>query len=169
MIRAIETQYKGYKFRSRLEARWAVYFDHVGIKWEYEIEGYDLDGVRYLPDFWLPLYRLWAEVKPGPFTGIELEKARRLQKATHHDVLLLVGIPEAKLYETVCGDGYGLVRYKGSLFDSTQICLDYSDLPYVEWPDDYKKVQDDFIFSFDEVQQAIMAARSMRFWYGGLR
>jgi len=27
MIKAIETQYRGYRFRSRLEARWAVFFD----------------------------------------------------------------------------------------------------------------------------------------------
>jgi hypothetical protein len=28
MIKAIETRYKGYRFRSRLEARWAVRFEH---------------------------------------------------------------------------------------------------------------------------------------------
>lgn len=41
-IKAIETSYKGYRFRSRLEARWAVFFDALGIEWEYEKEGYDL-------------------------------------------------------------------------------------------------------------------------------
>ncbi len=35
-IQAIETRYKGYRFRSRLEARWAVFFDHLKIEWEYE-------------------------------------------------------------------------------------------------------------------------------------
>lgn len=43
-IQAIETVYKGYHFRSRLEARWAVFFDTLGIEWEYEKEGYDLRG-----------------------------------------------------------------------------------------------------------------------------
>ena len=53
-IKAIETEYHGCKFRSRLEARWAVFFDTVGVKWEYEPEGFDLgDGIRYLPDFLL--------------------------------------------------------------------------------------------------------------------
>lgn len=37
-LTAIETEYGGYKFRSRLEARWAVFFDMLGIKWEYEEE-----------------------------------------------------------------------------------------------------------------------------------
>lgn len=54
-IKAIETHYAGCRFRSRLEARWAVFFDTLGITWEYEAQGYELeDGTRYLPDFWLP-------------------------------------------------------------------------------------------------------------------
>ena len=64
MIKAIETLYKGYRFRSRLEARWAVFFDTLGIAWEYELEGYDLGSVGwYLPDFFLPAYDIWVEVK----------------------------------------------------------------------------------------------------------
>lgn len=43
MIKAIETKYKGYRFRSRLEARWAVFFDALGVRWEYEIEGFEKD------------------------------------------------------------------------------------------------------------------------------
>jgi hypothetical protein len=31
MLQAIETFYRGYRFRSRLEARWAVLFDALGI------------------------------------------------------------------------------------------------------------------------------------------
>lgn len=52
-IKAIETRYKGYKFRSRLEARWAVFFDAMGYDWKYERQGYSLqDGeLPYLPDF----------------------------------------------------------------------------------------------------------------------
>lgn len=48
----IETEYNGYRFRSRLEARWAVAFDAMGIQYEYEPEGFVLnDGSKYLPDF----------------------------------------------------------------------------------------------------------------------
>lgn len=64
---AIETKYKGFKFRSRLEARWAVFFDALQIRWEYEPEGYTLSsGVYYLPDFYLPFVNsgVWIEVKP---------------------------------------------------------------------------------------------------------
>src|SRR5690606_24601982 len=67
MTTAIETEYAGYRFRSRLEARWAVFFDHLGVKWLYEPQGYTLrDGRRYLPDFWLPAIQVWVEVKGAP-------------------------------------------------------------------------------------------------------
>lgn len=63
-IKPIETVYKGFRFRSRLEARWAVFFDGLGIEWEYEREGFELgDAGRYLPDFWLPRQRYWIEIK----------------------------------------------------------------------------------------------------------
>ena len=54
-IKAIETYYKGYRFRSRLEARWAVFFDAAGIKYEYEPEGFVMsDGTKYLPEVDFP-------------------------------------------------------------------------------------------------------------------
>ena len=45
-IKPIETVYNGYRFRSRLEARWAVFFRAVGIEYQYEPEGFDMDGLR---------------------------------------------------------------------------------------------------------------------------
>ena len=63
-IKAIETYYKGYRFRSRLEARWAVFFDAAGIKYEYEPEGFVMsDGTKYLPDFYLPESKTFFECK----------------------------------------------------------------------------------------------------------
>ena len=62
MIKAIETSYKGHRFRSRLEARWAVFFDAAGIKWIYEQEGFSVNGKPYLPDFYLPEFG-YFEVK----------------------------------------------------------------------------------------------------------
>ena len=41
-LKAIETFYNGYRFRSRLEAKWAVFMDALGVRWEYESEGFDL-------------------------------------------------------------------------------------------------------------------------------
>lgn len=62
-MKAIETKYKGYRFRSRLEARWAVFFDSLNLTWRYEPQGFVLGGKAYLPDFWLPDLKLWVEVK----------------------------------------------------------------------------------------------------------
>ena len=81
-MRAIETRYAGVRFRSRLEARWAVFFDTAGIRWHYEPEGFALGGLRYLPDFWLPLNGYWVEVKPARPTALEQEKAIRLAEAS---------------------------------------------------------------------------------------
>lgn len=75
-VKAIQTRYKGYKFRSRLEARWAVFFDACGEKWIYEPEGFDFSDCnslsdpelslrKYLPDFWLPRIQTWIEIKPA--------------------------------------------------------------------------------------------------------
>jgi hypothetical protein len=70
-IAAIETRYAGCRFRSRLEARWAVFFNRLGIRWEYEPEGFQLDSGLYLPDFLLPDVNstgVWFEVKPSDGT-----------------------------------------------------------------------------------------------------
>lgn len=100
-IKAIETHYNGYRFRSRLEARWAVFFDSLGVKYEYEKEGYDLDEAGwYLPDFWLSNVRFrfgdvgfWFEVKGSEPTSEELDKCSFLTRATQQPVALVVGPP----------------------------------------------------------------------------
>jgi hypothetical protein len=82
MIKAIETEYKGYRFRSRLEARWAVFFDTLGIAWEYEKEGYDLgEAGWYLPDFWLPEWECFVEIKPDVPNEKEMNKLSALARA----------------------------------------------------------------------------------------
>lgn len=78
-IKAIETIYNGYRFRSRLEARWAVFFDAAGIKYQYEPEGFcvsnfDSTSFYYLPDFYFPDQGVYGEVKGRPFTEQEKEK-----------------------------------------------------------------------------------------------
>ena len=68
-IKAIETYYKGYRFRSRLEARWAVFFDAAGIKYEYEPEGFGLEDGRE---------RTLEEV--GQKFGVTRERVRQIEK-----------------------------------------------------------------------------------------
>jgi len=64
VIKPIETVYRGHRFRSRLEARWAVFFDAAGIEWRYEPDGYRINGRSYLPDFLLTKRNTFVEIKP---------------------------------------------------------------------------------------------------------
>jgi len=101
-IKAIPTFYKGINFRSRLEARWAVIFDRLGIDWYYETEGYDIqldDGIsiRYLPDF--TLYggsircpkTLFVEVK-GNMTPDDALKINAFSQ--HYPIYVVGSIPQ---------------------------------------------------------------------------
>lgn len=91
-IKAIETEYKGYLFRSRTEARWAIYFDALGVKWEYEYDGYHLEGESgYLPDFYFPKYDAFGEVKPSNFEKDDRHRAFVEQSGKF--LLLFIGPP----------------------------------------------------------------------------
>lgn len=96
-IKPIETEYNGHKFRSRLEARWAVFFDKASIKYTYEAKGYeDENGNRYLPDFYLPDFDTHVEVKGDrPEAWDELIKASKMIKwgGEIRRILILSEIP----------------------------------------------------------------------------
>lgn len=49
LFAAIPTIYKDVQFRSRLEARWAAFFDLLSWKWDYE----PCDFKGWIPDFGL--------------------------------------------------------------------------------------------------------------------
>jgi hypothetical protein len=61
-IKAHPTKYNGVQYRSRLEARWAAFFDMIG--WKHEYEPIDLPG--WSPDFLLHGHssKILVEVKP---------------------------------------------------------------------------------------------------------
>lgn len=102
-IKPIPTRFDGFLFRSRLEARWAVFLRALDIDFEYEMEGFRLPGVGgYLPDFYLPKVRMWAEVKPEAMN--ETERAKCIALAEHSDrpVLHLIGSPDFKFYTGSC-------------------------------------------------------------------
>src|SRR5690242_16413266 len=92
-IKAIETKYKGYRFRSRLEARWAIFFDHLALRWLYEHEGYELPSGRYLPDFWFPTLDIFVEIKgqKPKWDSLEFSLCRELCYQSGKDVFVLFG------------------------------------------------------------------------------
>lgn len=109
-IKPIETKYNGYRFRSRLEAKWAVFFDMIGLKYEYEVEGFEMKGIRYLPDFYIPSLDRWFEIKAKPLSDYEMKKCEEFCYCKDNENIkfsVLIGSPEA-----IKIDGFwGIVEY----------------------------------------------------------
>jgi hypothetical protein len=102
-IKAIEAEFKGHLFRSRNEAKWAIFFDTLGIRWEYEPQGYEIGirKVRYLPDFYIPDWDKFIETKPlRNLEQSEVEKAGLLVQYTGKPLLFLAGQPWPGDYAT---------------------------------------------------------------------
>ncbi len=123
MIKSVETVYAGVRFRSRLEARWAVFMDAAGIEWEYECDRIALSGGgTYLPDFKLTVANIstaYAEVK-----GAEhfLDKPYLIRAAMELGMLIIWGpVPDCRK---------GTVGWHG-LIDETGTGIALLDL----WPD----------------------------------
>ncbi len=117
----ITTVYNGYKFRSRLEARWAVFFDAMGIDYDYEPEGYDLgDAGWYLPDFWLPIKDTnhphypnagyFIEIKPVQPSAEEIVKCKALTQETKHVCKMLWGKPGADIDGAITTGAKNILR-----------------------------------------------------------
>lgn len=119
VIQPIPTLYKGYRCRSRLEARWLVFFDCMGIAFEYEPEGFSLPSGNYLPDLLLTHVRMWAEIKPVEFTTHETKLCHELAKATHRPCFYLIGTPDYKAYDAIHSEDGELFILDYSL-DSTE-------------------------------------------------
>lgn len=92
-IKPIETVYDGHLFRSRLEARWAVFLNSLKVKYEYEpvCERVEFGGflMSYKPDFYLPDLSLWIEIKPSYPDDTALRKAAGW--AENEDIVILWG------------------------------------------------------------------------------
>lgn len=103
-----------------------MFFDALGVTWEYEKEGFDLgEHGWYLPDFWLPNMGIWAEIKPPVASLKERQKAYKLSSLIRGGVLLLEGTPGITQVEPGCA----LRQYS---FDCTVFageCHDIYDLP----------------------------------------
>ena len=181
-IKAIETRYKGYRFRSRLEARWAVFFDACNYNWEYEPEGFDLGGgVYYLPDFKIhgkdengDFNIFWIEVKPEGviLSETEAKKISAFENLVwdssicrgYGDFIKLTGTPAYKLYDgTLQFRGndakeqwamYPFYRGRPSFWEDCEHCQDTID-NLKRWGKEYPRAVN-----------PVEAARSARFEHG---
>ena|GEM_PF-1586943 len=88
----VDTEYGGILYRSILESRWAQFFDAHNIKHKYEPSKIDLGTDKYTPDFWLPEFEKWLEIKPWKQYRAH-SKCFRLAIESRFDVLLVQGPP----------------------------------------------------------------------------
>lgn len=95
MLTAKPTIYNQQKFASRLEARWGYFLTGMSIPFQYEKEAYDLDGLTYVPDFFLEW--AWLEVKGEIITdqiGLTvIRKCTRLAQLSNLPVILAFDDP----------------------------------------------------------------------------
>ena len=191
--RSIQTYYKGYYFRSRLEARYAVFLDYLGIRWKYETEGYIIEknefsetfghvGEAYLPDFFLPDLHIYLEIKPEGPTG-HSNFSEDVNKALAFGAYVCQGLPEendinpAGWIERGFDNPYADKRYSLLVpfdhgydwcycFSQKKIGIEYEGRSDRLIPRDQKK--DDRGHSSDALilRQAWRAARTARFEHG---
>ena len=85
--------------------------DTYRVKWAYEVEGYEYNGIRYLPDFYLPEMNVLLEVKGPNIPGIE--KPTNLIKLIESGVIAKVDWwnPEVLI---LVGDAMGKVTLAGA-------------------------------------------------------
>jgi hypothetical protein len=174
--------YKGYKFRNKAVAKWAVFFDYLGIKYEYQKESFQLDsGEIYTPDFWLPEWHggVWANVtKEGKPNNKELYKMSQLVEVTQGTGYILNGVPDFKYYKRVyfvraTEDCYFLAedgsKTSGTNEDSVGFCFDQYQYLDGVWIDPYEsEIEDMFSGSFEDsfwykYKEAVYASRAFTF------
>lgn len=130
-IAPIPTLYRGRKYRSRLEARWAAFFDLVG--WRHEYEPYDLGG--WSPDFLLHTdYGDVVLVEVKPHVDLQPEVAAKIEAACtklgRDDTVLVLNVAPVPLKADVVAIGnVGLIGDHGGNDDGQvwhQACIGWS-------------------------------------------
>lgn len=163
-IKPIETLYAGILFRSRLEARWARYFDELKIKWQYEREGFETPSGRYLPDFWLTQVSMWAEVKPEWPTAHDIARCKRVAIGSGHPFLILDGPPAASNYWFIEPDSPRDDLWNDMIFTGRKYWLTegrFYTCTGLEFP---QRQLDNFVSTHE--MKAIKTALSARFEFG---
>lgn len=113
MISGKACLYHGVQFRSHLEVRWAIFFDRLEAKWEYEPRLFQTPLGGYLPDFYLPKLKAWVEVKPFEPTTEQLQKLASVKVQTGERALFMCGEPGKWLGKHAIGKYVDGVDYRG--------------------------------------------------------
>ena len=185
-------EYKGYRFRTALEARWAIFFDACGVDWEYEPECYDLgDGLSYVPDFLLHGVSgraggdLYVEVIPR-MTELDAIKIKRfaerswdmegMEEVIKNPVLIVGRLPDGvsavDISEDICWRAY-CSENKGWPYEfnfETIDCDHFAAHPGINKKGGFELFGDDNNYlrdrDDDATEKAYRAARQARFEFG---
>jgi len=79
-----------------------VFFESVGLPWQYEIVGFAVGRAWYLPDFFLPTAGAHIEIKPQHLAARESDRVAAMQAAWENDgrnLWLIRGVPSRCAYE----------------------------------------------------------------------
>jgi len=78
-------------FRSTWEANFARICNYLNIEWEYEICRFKFNNCTYLPDFYLPQFDIWVEVK-GWLSPKAYEKLEKMNKEYLNENIKIIDI-----------------------------------------------------------------------------
>ncbi len=117
-IAPIQTNYHLTDFRSKLEARWAVFFDRLGWNWQYEPKKFKLKSFSYIPDFYFPDIDCYAEVKPLELNSLERKKCIELSILLKDTPILpLIGVPDFNVIKSIQNGGNSFEVVPVALWD----------------------------------------------------
>ncbi len=136
-IKSKPTVYNGTKFRSRLEARWACFFDLLGWRWQYE--PFDLQG--WTPDFIVygkDSRFIFVEIKPYIDAEVlsEYQKKVSIGAKGHNCIILIDTFDE-------CPNFGGLLA--GYQFDTFNPESEYPGKPFeLHWKDGQQGINSEY-------------------------
>lgn len=131
-VKPMKTQYKQMTFRSRLESHWAFLFDTMGLIYVYEPQGYAFGDATYLPDFFIPEWNVFVEIKPQGYR--EHDERHRKLSTIGNDVVLFAGYPRIKVIDN--GNDFKSV-FTTTVYKNGKTIVDYSDATLADDGDGY--------------------------------
>lgn len=84
--------------RSSYEIRVATILTKLNIQWEYEKNRFELDNMTYCPDFYLPEYDIWWEVK-GYMRENAHEKIEKFYGTYKNEILVIIRLNDIESLE----------------------------------------------------------------------
>jgi hypothetical protein len=106
--KGIPTSYRVRRYRSRLEARWASFFDLI--RWPYEYEPFDLDG--WIPDF-IILGEVPFLVEIKPVNVLDKDAVAKIEQSNCDYQVLMLGctVPVRSAEECCKPDSFGPIGW----------------------------------------------------------